>query len=300
MVSQDVEDSLSKRFFKWLVVFLVSMLILLFFLINPFKASNFRITLFILVLLFTLIAALVAIFNYVVWQKVKKALKAYYQGNYERAKDLAIKAYKLSSYREINELIEYIESQIIDEIISQQERLETEQTGSDFLYDLNDLQSDVEIRIKKNTKYKQEIEEKLKELHEQLSAKANEPQLQKELKDLIEKYTNLSKAIDYKLDVYQKISDLINELKKNYQDKEKILLEQEDFLELKDKIMTEGKVVNAEDDDVKTDGFYNNEKILVQYIKEFLASTESTDDINEFSRIYKEFNERVDELKIDL
>ncbi len=298
MVSQDVEDSLSKRFFKWLVIFLISVFVLIYFLINPFKVSNFRITLFILVLLFTLVAALVAIFNYVVWRKVKKALKVYYQGNYERAKDLAIKAYKLSSYREINELIEYIESQIIDEIISQQERLEAEQTGSDFLYDLNDLQSDVEIRIKKNKKYKEEIEEKLAELHEKMASGQNEPQIEKELKELIEKYTNLAKAIDYKLNVYAKILDLISSLKKKYQDKEKILLEQEDYRELKDKIMTEGKVVNAEDQE-NADEFYQNEKVLVQYIKEFLASTESTDDINEFSRIYKEFNERVNELEID-
>ena len=298
MVSQDVEDSLSKRFFKWLVIFLISVFVLIYFLINPFKVSNFRITLFILVLLFTLVAALVAIFNYVVWRKVKKALKVYYQGNYERAKDLAIKAYKLSSYREINELIEYIESQIIDEIISQQERLEAEQTGSDFLYDLNDLQSDVEIRIKKNKKYKEEIEEKLAELHEKMASGQNEPQIEKELKELIEKYTNLAKAIDYKLNVYAEILDLISSLKKKYQDKEKILLEQEDYRELKDKIMTEGKVVNAEDQE-NADEFYQNEKVLVQYIKEFLASTESTDDINEFSRIYKEFNERVNELEID-
>ncbi len=296
MVSQDVEDSLSKRFFKWLVIFLVSFLVLLFILFKPFKTSNLEITVFILILLFTLTAALIAIFNYVVWRKVKKALSIYYQGNYEKAKDLAIKAYKISSYREINELIEYIDSQIIDEIISEQERLETEQTGSDFMYDLNDLQSDLEIRIKKNKKYKQEIVEKLDELNQKLAGQDIDPEIRKELKDFIEKYTNLSKAIDYKLQAYTKILDLINRLKQNYHEKEKILLEQEDFRELKDKIMTEGKVVNADEEEESTDDFYKNEKILVQNIKEFLASTESIDDINEFSRIYKEFNERVDEL----
>ncbi len=295
MVSQDVEENLSNRFIKWGIFFALSLVILV--LLKVFKQHT-GITLYVLILLFTLFALFVFLFNLFIYLKVRSAIKTYYAGNYEKAKDIAISAFKLSSYKEINDFIDYVDSQIIDDIITQQERLEMDEELSDYLIDLNELESEVSIRIKRQEKHKLEIEDKLKELENEISNHPDE--ISQEYKSLLEKYKELLQFSEYKLEVYKKILQLVARLKNIHQSKEKIMLEHEDYKDIEDKILSEGGATSEEDEDIDEVKFYRNEKILVEYIKEFLASTTSVESSDEFSRIYKEFNERVEELDLVL
>ncbi len=293
MVSQDVEENLSKRFIKWGIFFAFSLILLV--LLQIFRQQT-GITIYVLVVLFTLFALFVFLFNLFIYLKIRAAIKTYYAGNYEKAKDMAIVAFKLSSYKEINDFIDYVDSQIIDDIITQQERLEMDQELSDYLIDLNDLESEINIRIKRQEKHKLEIEDKLKEL--QNEAKKHPDDVGQEYKALLKKYQELLEFSEYKLNAYKKILELVAKLKNMHQSKEKIMLEHEDYKDIEDKILSEGGATSEEDEDNDEVKFYRNEKILVEYIKEFLASTTSVESSEDFSRIYKEFDERVEELDL--
>ncbi len=298
MVSQDVEDSLSKRFFKWLFLSVLSLAIVLAIIIlRSAKQTNLEISLFVALLLITLVTFLIAIFNLVIWLKIKSAIRTYHEGNYDKAKDIAISAYKLSNYREINELIDYIDSQIIDEKISQQERLEQETHSSDYLQDIEDLIEDIQLRIKRLEKIKQEINEKLEDL-KQSDSKDN-PELRSQYFDLINQYTDLSRFTDHKIEVYTEILHKLERLKQKHQDRDKIIREREDFKDLQEKILSEGYMTQDEDEEEEFLDLYRKEKIFLEYVKEFLASTMTLDNTEEFTRIYKEFNERLDDLKLN-
>ncbi len=296
MVSQDVEDGLSKRLIKWSVFAVISIIIVVLFIIFEEKIEpNLRVSLLIVFLLLAFVSLLMSVLNFVVLLKVKSAIRTYHNGNYEKAKELAISAYKLSSYPEINDLIDYIDSQIIDEIITQQERLEQEQElYSDYFQDIADLIEDVELRIKRLEKIKHEISDKLEDLKEQ--NKVNDPDFKEHYHDLINQYAELLRFTEFKINAYQDVLSKLNALKNKHQHKDLLYKEQEDLRELQDKILTEG--YRSQDEDEEEEEIDKNEKIFLEYVKEFLASTTSVENPEEFSRIYDEFEEQLEELEL--
>ncbi len=295
MLSLDIEDRLKRNTLKWFVYGSISLIlaIIITFIDQNVSAKDWLLYVFIILLIFTLVVYLIGIFNLSIWLKIKKVIDTYHEGNYEKAKDLAVSAYKLSNNRDIKELIDYIDSQIIDEIVSEQEKYENPDTeDNEFLQDINELIEEIETRIKKLMKIKQEIAHKLNEVKQHKSERKD---IQQQYSSIVEQYSELQEFTELKLQSYREVLNKIQNLKNKYSHFSQLWEEKEDLRDFQEKLASEGFKFDEEDENL--DEFFKNETKFLEYIKEFLATSNNIDDPEEFQKLHKELMEQLENLE---
>jgi methyl-accepting chemotaxis protein len=295
MLSLDVEDRLRRNTLKWFIYGTIALVMAIIILVieTPQKIHPTILTIFITLLIFVLIVYLIGIFNLSIWLKIKKAIDTYHQGNYDKAKEIAVSAYKMSNSKEIKDLINYIDSQIIDDIVSEQERIENpDAEDNEMLQEINDQIEEILTRIKKLAKIKQEIAHKLNEVkHYQ--------QEQKDIKDqyskIIKQYTELQKFSEFRISSYRQILNKLHKLKEKHTKISQLWEEKEDLKDLQEELAAEG--FKSDQQSQAIEKFFQNETEFLEYTKEFLATSNTIEDPDEFHKLYKELLEKLEELE---
>ncbi len=295
MLSLDVEDRLRRNTLKWFVygaIALILAIIILLFERTP-KIETTILTAFILLLIFVLVVFLIGFFNLSIWLKIKKAIDTYHQGNYEKAKEIAVSAYKLSNSKEIKDLINYIDSQIIDDIVSEQERIENpDAEDNEMLHEINEQIEEIETRIKKLAKIKHEIAHKLREVKQYKDEESQD--IQQQYSNIIEQYEELQRFSGIRIHSYQEILQKLRKLKEKHTNISQLWEEKEDLKDLQEELAAEG--FKSDDEADALEKFFQNETEFLEYTKEFLATSNSIEDPEEFQKIYKELLEKLEEL----
>ncbi len=294
MLSLDVEDRLRRNTIKWFVYGAIAVVIalIIIFLEKTPKINPTVLTIFITLLIFALIVLLIGIFNLSIWLKIKKAIDTYHSGNYEKAKKIAVRAYKMSNSKEIIELIDYIDSQIIDDIVSEQERIENpDAEDNEMLHEINEQIEEIQMRIKKLAKIKQEIAHKLNEVKQY---KEQRQDIQKQYSNIIKQYTELQKFSDFRIHSYSEVLDKLLALKSKHTNISQLWDEKEDLKDLQEELAAEG--FKSDEKSHAIDKFFKEETEFLEYTKEFLATSNSIEDPEEFQKLYKELMEKLDEL----
>ena len=295
MLSLDVEDRLRRNTLKWFVYGAIALILAIVILLverTP-KIETTILTTFILLLIFALVVFLIGIFNLSIWLKIKKAIDTYHQGNYEKAKQIAVSAYKLSNSKEIKDLINYIDSQIIDDIVSEQERIENpDAEDNEMLHEINEQIEEIETRIKKLAKIKQEIAHKLREVKQYKDEEARD--IQQQYSNIIDQYEELQRFSEFRIHSYQEILQKLRRLKEKHTNISQLWEEKEDLKDLQEELAAEG--FKSDDESQALEKFFQNETEFLEYIKEFLATSNSIEDPEEFHKLYKELLEKLDEL----
>jgi len=295
MLSLDVEERFRRNTLKWFIYGGLSLLIALviIFVEKTPDVNTGILTIFIILLIFSLIVFLIGIYNLSIWLKIRNVIKIYHNGDYQKAKQLAVRAYKMSNSKELKDLINYLDSQIIDDIVSEQERLENPDAEDDeMLHDINEQIEEVEKRIKKLVKIRQEITHKMLEVKQR---KAENKEVEKQFSNIIEQYSQLLEFSDLRVHSYQQILKKLRSLKQRHKKISQLWEDKEDLKDLLQELLSEGY---RNDDEVEVlEQFFRNERSFLEYIKEFLASSNLIEDAQEFERLYTEFMEKLEELE---
>ncbi len=295
MLSLDVEDRLRRNTLKWFIYGSIALILAIIIIAveTPQKIQPTILTIFILLLIFTLVVFLIGIFNLSIWLKIKKAIDTYHQGNYDKAKEIAVSAYKLSNSKEIKDLINYIDSQIIDDIVSEQERIENpDAEDNEMLQEINEQIEEIQTRIKKLAKIKQEIAHKLNEVKQY---KQEQKDIEEQYSKIIKQYTELQKFSDFRIHSYQEILNKLRKLKEKHTNISQLWEEKEDLKDLQEELAAEG--FKTDEHSQAIEKFFQNETEFLEYTKEFLATSNSIEDPDEFHKLYKELLEKLEELE---